>query len=435
LTTRLSLEVGCSNLEENRAKEGQMRLFSFILGWALVCPIASTASADDLPPGIGRIVFHGNRVVRFAYVPERTSSGVPIHWPGSCVFVRPHSAGTTHIAGDTEQTVIADVLEHWQASTRSCGYLNLMLEPPEAGEVGLDYVNRIIFREDRWCQPATATRAEICHDPMVGAVTSLLYVDTPGAADDGTILDVDIEINAVDYSVGICDGLRCTTSGTQPIIQDLANQLTHELGHLLGLGHTCWTETTPPPTDTDGTPIPLCSDPDLSFDARTATMFPISVPEETRKASLAPRDIEDFCEIYPLADDPDSCTPSMPRDAGPPGRDAGPDAGTDASPPVGDAGTDLGRDGGVQDAATPDGSQDDLGTPLPDAEVEDASDPMVETDATLRRDGAIHTVPPMEEGCACAIGQGPPRTPGAVLILLGLSGAAALIRRRRRPTF
>ncbi len=391
----------------------------------LVCLIPSLADAQALPPGVRRIVFHERRLVPFAYVPERTTGGTPIHWPGSCVFIRPHAAGTTHIEGDAEQTIIAEVLDHWRTSTQECGYLRFMLEPPEAGEVGLDYVNRIIFREDRWCQPATPTSAEVCHDPTFGAVTSLVYVDSPGDPNDGTILDADIEINAVNYAVGTCTFRGCVTMGTQPMAQDLANQLTHEIGHLLGLAHTCRSEFEPMGTDTDGSPVLFCTDPELPFEATTSSMYPVSIPEETRKATLSPGDVEDFCEIYPLADDPESCAPATPRDAGPP--DAGPptDAGPDASTGT-DAGSDASTDSGRPDMGTADTGTPDLGTTPSDAGT------MPVPDAAIQRDGTIHTVPFKDEGCACAVGQGPPRTPWTALLLLGLPVVASLLRRRRR---
>lgn len=178
-------------------------------------------------------------------------------------------------------------------------------------------------------------------------------------------------------------------------------------------------------TDTDGAPVLSCTDPELPFEATTSSMYPVSAPEENRKATLTVGDVEDFCEIYPLADDPGSCAPAMPIDAGPPDAgppaDAGSDAGSDASPGPS-------TDSGQQDLGPTDTDPPDQGTTPPDA----GTSP--EPDAMIRRDGAIHTIPPMEEGCACAVGQRPPRMPWLALVLLGFPGVASLLRRRRRPT-
>src|SRR5262245_61553938 len=104
------------------------------------------------------------------FAPTRSSSGTPLRWAGSCVFLRPHAAGAADVPGGFEPAITA-AAQAWEDATRACGYLQFQLEPAAPCEVGLDYVNCIVVREDRWCRPATADQPERCYDPSAAAIT------------------------------------------------------------------------------------------------------------------------------------------------------------------------------------------------------------------------------------------------------------------------
>jgi MYXO-CTERM domain-containing protein len=272
--------------------------------------------------GIGMVQWPAEAVPH-PFAPTRTRDGTTLRWAGSCVFVRPDATGTTHIPDDREHAILAGVLAHWQDATRACGYLRFELEPPEPGEVGFDQVNRIVYREDRWCRPSDPA---ICYPESAVGLTTLFFVDAPDRADHGTILDADIELNAVDFALAMCDGepAGCTSNGTGDRY-DLASVLTHEIGHLLGLSHACWSGDEPRGLDGAGQPLPPCLPAEtLPPELGEATMYPTIVPEATSAASVESDDIAGFCHLYPVAADPGRCAPiEPPGDDEPPPVDAG----------------------------------------------------------------------------------------------------------------
>jgi hypothetical protein len=234
-------------------------------------------------------------------------SGVQLRWDRSVVYITPDLPGTTQIPGDTEQQVIKDVLTNWENSIASCSYMHFIVDPPAVNEAKYDGKNVVKFREETWCRPASEMAEGKCYDPAAAAITTVFYVDTPGKPNDGIIRDADIEVNAVNFAVGICTAPGvCTTSGPQgEIISDLANTLTHEVGHLLGLDHTCWDIAgVDPPVDDQGVLVPLCTDTPLPPKVTEATMYNYQESGEIKKRSLEPDDLNGVCAAYPTANDP-----------------------------------------------------------------------------------------------------------------------------------
>ncbi|HUQ02756.1 MAG TPA: M43 family zinc metalloprotease [Kofleriaceae bacterium] len=229
-------------------------------------------------------------------------SGVPLYWAKSCVEVVRPAEGTTGIAGDLEQDVMRDVFDHWNTSVASCSFLNVVDQGAQTHEVGRDFVNVIKFRDQQWCRPPVDGDDERCFNGQAAGVTTVTFVDEPSDERDGEIVDADIELNNVTFRLTV----NGQGSGAATCAADLANTLTHEVGHLLGLEHTCRGPGDPERVDHTGAAVPLCSD-TIDPVVTEATMYPFQMCGETKKASLEPDDTQAICISHPAADDPGVC--------------------------------------------------------------------------------------------------------------------------------
>ena len=234
-----------------------------------------------------------------AYVRTTTeTTGVPVQWNEKCIVVTIDLRGSKDVPLADIATTLQRAVGNWTSRTTMCGGLTLSSRPAyKVLDVAPDGLPAVIFRNDMWQRPGHAP-----HDPAAIGLTTVMYVNTPGVPGDGTILDADIELNNVNYTFTTDPDNATARPGTQ--LADLENTLTHELGHVQGLAHTCWDHITPtPPLDNNGQPIPDCNDPDLPPSITMTTMFPYaSMPGETSKRNLSPDDVNGVCEVYmPLA--------------------------------------------------------------------------------------------------------------------------------------
>jgi hypothetical protein len=161
-------------------------------------------------------------------------SNMPVQWLERCIIVRPDLRGSQDLPLDQVQAALDRSVINWTSKTLTCGYLLLQSAPAlRVTDVGIDGRPTVIFRDTDWQRPNKMHR-----DDSIIALTTVFYVDTPGFVGDATILDADIELNGVNYTFTNNVMAARARDGTQ--IADLENTLTHELGHVQGLAHTCW---------------------------------------------------------------------------------------------------------------------------------------------------------------------------------------------------
>lgn len=153
-----------------------------------------------------------------------SSTGTPLAWSGSCVSLDVSAAGSPklRISFDEVARATRQALEAWTLA--DCGrefHPTLVYSvnslagtaPRVAGE--LDRDNVVQFRDQDW--------------PYHNLDSSLALTTLTFVANTGEIIDADIEINS---------HARSFNAALDPAAYDLDAVLLHEVGHLLGLGHS-----------------------------------------------------------------------------------------------------------------------------------------------------------------------------------------------------
>jgi hypothetical protein len=237
------------------------------------------------------------------YVRARTdSTNVPYFWRDPRVILElatpPDGIG---ISASEFRTAATAAVNAWSKPTLGCTEANLtltgaMVEDQIAKRDGHD---RIILRTGAWCRdPAAMTD---CHADNLVALTTSFVRNSPGAADDGQILEADIEVNSVYFSFALIPSGPVPAGEYHVEYYDLTSALTHEAGHFLGLAHDCRQSGEIILVDEYGVAAPDCS----SAAAQTAavlddTMYPVLNPLDVTQRTLAGEDVKAACDIYPL---------------------------------------------------------------------------------------------------------------------------------------
>jgi hypothetical protein len=245
-----------------------------------------------------------------AYVQNLNVSGLPEYWQASCVSVTVYTNGFSTMTRDEVAKSIGAAAQSWSPGAVSC---------PDGGNPSIEIVTSMA--------PATTPAPAVAYD----AHNSVVFV-TEGwdpdlesavastrvfARADGRIVDVDIQINAQWSDWANLDPGFDTNGLNNQAPFDLQNAVTHEFGHLLGFGHTCWSEFSDParPIDDQGQGVPDCGD-SAPEDVRQSVMYAIVDPLrlEVSKRVLSSDEIRGVCEIYPDTVAVPACALDTPND-------------------------------------------------------------------------------------------------------------------------
>jgi hypothetical protein len=229
-----------------------------------------------------------------AYVRTVTSTGAPMFWNRTVLSLEVYAGQPPDPLSPNDVIYAArEAAATWSRDRVGCTAVDVRVTSTleASAPVQLDGINRITFRRDSWCkQPRTAD--DSCYDPLALAVTSVF-----ARKSDGEIVDADVEINAVVFHWN--DLVRMPQVSDN--LQDLQNTLTHELGHFLGLDHTCFLPGGRADAhDDQGRPVPSCHDADDTI--RATTMFAAVIPGDLDRRTLSDDDIRAVCDLYPPVD-------------------------------------------------------------------------------------------------------------------------------------
>jgi len=251
----------------------------------------------------------------FAYVRYRAAAplgglGAPYAWGRASVSILGYPHGLPNMPVDQIGAAMTAAVAAWSkedAANGTCSFLDLSVSiqsvdaiPPAADH---DDVNTIALRDGVWTEICTKAKdgTTVCHQPGELALT------TVWSRSCGEIVEADVEVNADTStpSAFMWADLQLTT--TNGGYHDLQNALTHEMGHFIGLDHTC--ELAPGAAagevDNLGNPVPDCSD---STPAEMeSTMYPSSEAGDLTKRTLSQDDRDGLCAIYPLGQNPKTC--------------------------------------------------------------------------------------------------------------------------------
>jgi len=228
----------------------------------------------------------------FAFVRARTLSGEALHWrvPRITLVLAasslPEGLSITTVEGDLRRAAAA-----WSREQIGCTSISVDVSIDKDAPVRAvrDGRNLVVFQGSGW-----GTRsARVKHgqyNPLELAETSL-YEGKGSLA--GVILEADVEINATRFDWS--DGRE--RADDRP---SLFTTLLHEIGHVLGLAHTCVDEPSFVLRDDRGGRVPICSARSQLSRQQKSLMY----PEHRRPAGHGPQDLTSderraACVMYP----------------------------------------------------------------------------------------------------------------------------------------
>jgi MYXO-CTERM domain-containing protein len=223
----------------------------------------------------------------------------------NCIPLIVYSKGFSQMPADEVTTAATAAASQWTREQNACSYLTLTMsgstdDPPVSVPVPQA---SIVFRESIWCfveSDGSCSKMDQKNVPY-DEHTLMLTSDAVNKV-TGQVLMGATEVNAVNFRWADLGTHHDLLAG-DPNLQDLQNALTHELGHFVGLGHTCTLgAASAPALDDQGNPVPNCAT--ASAEIQATTMAASALPGDLNKRTIEADDQRGLCAIYPAAQDP-----------------------------------------------------------------------------------------------------------------------------------
>ncbi|MDP1828411.1 MAG: myxosortase-dependent metalloprotease, MXAN_2677/MXAN_2678 family [Archangium sp.] len=187
-------------------------------------------------------------------VDDKNPDSQCLWWPeDTAIQLRLSADGNPLTPADTEFAAIGRAITTWQTKLNSCSSLTLA-EGARTGARQVGYFDKqaneniAVFRLRRCSEVAPA--GDACHgeadncgnqyDCWQHQEAAIAITTTSFNPQTGRILDSDIEYNSPTFTFSTVDSPPCPAGqlSTNCVAADVQNTTTHELGHLLGLGHS-----------------------------------------------------------------------------------------------------------------------------------------------------------------------------------------------------
>jgi hypothetical protein len=239
----------------------------------------------------------GVTLAQYVRTTEKNDADKCLWWNERSTIVWAQSVdGNPETTGETEFTAMESAFSTWQAQLDLCGSLTFTQAPRTSlrttGYVQGQVNQNVVLFRSKACAAAVPANDACWEDDDCGSVYDCWQFATAAIAmtttsyDPATarILDADIELNAKSFIFTTVDEPICVAPvySQSCVATDVQNTATHEIGHLLGLGHIAT--------------------------VAGSTMAARADPGETSKRVLDPGTRQFVCDVYPQGQPAKTCT-------------------------------------------------------------------------------------------------------------------------------